>query len=197
MNIERFYSCEDIDRETVRRWAIESLDDPLALSFSHYVSSNVDWGSAWFRTFGSSDLSKEDYLNFETGGKFSGTPYADDWLIESIKVARKQESTFLFIEDWTARPGSCFISSFLLPAVYSGNEVYYVVEDRDFDQMPRWGRISSNTSPLFHGFVIQDYPAPSLGSTLEKEDLEAISRHVLMAFLGIYDGESYMLCSFE
>lgn len=190
MNVDR-----TLTHEQVEYWANESLRDPLALTFSNYVSKNIDWGRARFHALVNADLPDGDVLDFRTGGKVAGTPRPEDWLVDAFNSERGTGDSFLLIEDWTARPGDAFLIDRSMPAIFSGNEVYYVVKDERPEQLANWHRICSNTVPLFHGFLIQGQPMLSPGDTFGEEQMEAHAKQVQMIFFGIYDGESYLLCS--
>ncbi|CAK0781242.1 hypothetical protein CCP4SC76_7790002 [Gammaproteobacteria bacterium] len=191
MNIELVLSAEQ-----ARRWAELSLRDALALTFSHYVADSFDWSSAKFTTLVKPGLSDDELFDFRHGGKTSGKPHPDDWLIESICSLRSSESSFFFVEDWQLWPEAEIITKCVLPAVFNNKEVYFVVQEDD----PRtsnslFGICCANLVPLFHGFLIHGTPAPASGSTIDVEQLKTLARHVAVIYFGVYDGESYLVCS--
>lgn len=192
MNIERVLPLSD-----VRAWVIESLRDPLALSFSHHVASTIDWSGAQCRVLVSSDVPHKEVLDFRSGGKSSGEPSPDEWLLDALRQVRTSNLSFVLIEDWSARPADTFIRAQAMPLVHNGDEVYYVVDNTEPHLLSNWPRICSNSVPLFHGFVIQGLPMPKVGSTIGRSSFEVFSQGVKMAFFGIYDGESYLTCTFR
>jgi hypothetical protein len=191
MNTEHIFP-----QDKVQQWANNSLRDSLALSFSHYVAENIDWSKARFYALAEIGIPVDSLLNFRTGGKTSGEPRPDDWLINSVNAVRGTRNNFFLIEDWLARPEDGFISSFSMPAVFKEKEVYYVAKD-DPRRVANWGRICSNSVPLFHGFLVEDDAMPSPGDVLSDERLQALAKCVRIIFFGIYDGESYLLCSLD
>lgn len=191
MNIEHI-----IPAKQVQAWAESSLLDPLALSFSRLVAARIDWNKALFKTLAKSGLHDDVLLNFQSGGKVSSEPRPENWLIDSLNAVQDKGNSFFLVEDWSSRPADAFITTASMPAVFNGDEVYYVVKD-DPRSAANWGRICSNTVPLFHGFLIQGEPMPLLGGAVDVKKLEAFANCVQLIFFGIYDGESYLLCSFE
>lgn len=200
MNIEF-----DLQPQDALTWAKDSLCDPLALSFSHCLAKQVDWAKARFFLFGDSSLSRKELLEFRYGGKVGyhqrGTHdnlCADDWLADFLISSGDKKQDFILVEDWLARPTSAFIKEDSMPAVFNGNEVYFVAKlsDLSVPLSKNMDFICFNPVPLFHGFLIHGGVMPTPGDILTIDKMEALCKNVKLIFLGIYDGESYLVCHF-
>ena len=190
MNIEF-----DMRKEDVVEWTKNSLRDPLALSFSHCLANQVDWEKAEFSLLGNSALSRKELLEFRYGGKVSGEPYADDWLLDSLISYGDTEKDFVLAEEWILRPGYKFMEE--MSAVFNGDEVYFVMSLRDLAPVTdkeKWGWMCSNQVPLFHGFLIGSKQMPVRGDVMDADRIKELCKHVKLIFFGIYDGESYLVC---
>lgn len=190
MNIEH-----QLVAERVLPWVRRSLVDPLALRFSKLVEPLVEWNSASFSVFADESVSESELMDFDVGGKVSPSPRPEEWLLEAVALRPwSQEPRCWLVEDWMARPNDQFLRAQSLPAIYLGSEVYYLVSNPESNK--NWGRISSNRPPLFHAFVLDDISMVMPGTQIQASDLDLWARHVKAIALGVYDAESYLLCSF-
>ena len=56
----------------------------------------------------------------------------------------------------------------------------------------------ANHAPLFHAFVVgPSVEAPSLLSVVDEAQMVAIASAVRLVICGVYDGEVFLLCSFD
>lgn len=189
MNIERILAPLH-----AKDFAIASLLDPLALSFSKYVEKKIPWDSCEYRILAKGELTENEILDFRHGGKTEGTPRPDDWLIEVTNSIRDKNNSFYLVEDWQLWPGAPVIEKNSMPAIYNGREVYFYVNHPD----PRgsdtlFGICCGNTVPLFHGFVIEGGPTLCLDEAIDADKMEILADSVRILYFGIYDGESYLV----
>ena len=189
MNIEH-----DLTNDVVRDWAKMSLLDPLSLSFSKWCEATVDWRNARFSVLAASNCTKEQLLDFKHGGKMDGNPIVDDWFVEQLSV-RQRSDDFLLVEDWHVTPRASFLEQREMPGVYFNDEVYYLIAQRNAVNIPNWGRIFSNSVPLFHAFVVRGVP-PAVDDRrqVQHETFRSLAGCVATIVFGVYDGESYLLC---
>ncbi len=185
MNVEHVLSAQEVEP-----WVRASLRDGLALGLSHHVVAQLPWSDVRYRVLARRDLTRAELLEFSVGGKVAGAPTADDWLIVALSssVARGR---LLLAEDWRARPTDAFLTQRQLPALFAGEQVYYVVSGQPADD-PNWKRISSNAPPTFHMFAVES-DAPQPGTQLTEAALQRLASGVRQLVLGVYDGESYLL----
>lgn len=189
MNVER-----QLIAERVLPWVRGSLTDPLALGFSRFADSLIAWDTAKFSVFVDEGVSDADLMDFGVGGKISPSPRPEKWLLDAVDIFPRSGARSWLVEDWMARPNDQFIGAKSIPAIYCGAEVYYLVADPG--STSNWGRISSNRPPLFHAFILDGIKMSAPGSQVQSSDLESWARCVKAIALGVYDGESYLLCSF-
>lgn len=192
MNIERILMTTQ-----VKPWVEASLRDPLALTFSHEVVEQLDWATAQCRVLVKAEATEAAVLDFPHGGKITGEPRPDDWLITMLNARRDPRHSFFFAEDWQLQPEDAIIREWGLPAVFHGQEVYFAVQDDPRTSELLWGVCCANFVPLFHGFLLQGTAMPAPGSQVSQEQLRTLAQHVQALYMGIYDGESYLVCTFD
>jgi len=173
-----------------------SLVDALGLQFSHLVASSVSWSGATYRIFGRVNLAATDLADFRHGGKVDDRPRPGTWLVDSLKKvsAKTKASGFVLTEDWRAKPVDERLKTFAMPAVFHGNEVYFAIDQSEIGTSENWNRIVANFVPVFHGFLIRDRLMPAPGSIVSTPELSFIAAGVTAIFVGVFDGESYLLC---
>lgn len=177
-------------------WVLDSLMDELALSLSHKVAATVQLANMTFRTFAASTASESQLLDFEVGGKVCANPSPLDWLTNALKSTFDWTDCFLIVEDWTARPTDRFISQAGLPAFELEEQVYYIFDQPIPLEINNWRRMYSNTPPLFHGFIISGRNMrPRSSTSLSNALMDKLAHSVKGIFVGVYDGESYVVCS--
>ncbi len=152
---------------------------------------NLQWNYARATTFARSDASEADLISFETGGMVSGRD-ADSWLADGLKNLLKTGGKFVLVEDWLLDKGDEIIDRYSYPSVYFKKEVFYIL-DRD---ETTFDLACVNMSPRFLGFVIEG-PAPVVGSDLSEAMLETMSTHVALVYFGAWDGEGYVVVTFD
>lgn len=173
------------------QWVIESLREGPSLTLSQIAAERLDVDQFSFVTFAQENVSQRDLLEFQYGGK---AEKADDWLMERLKKnSALGTGQMVVVEDWMATPQSNFIRERGLPAVFFGEEVYYVVRNHDPRTFPHWKRIFTNAVPSFHAFLVNDDAALIEGSTIDHEHLNELGQSLRMIICGAYDGESYVI----
>lgn len=185
-----------ISRNDVLDWVKNSLLDSLALTFSNFVAGSVDWENARFKVFAKHDLLDTAIMDFKSGGKTQDGPNPDEWLKATLNSLIDCRDGFLIVEDWLARRQDLFLVNRSMPAFFNGNEVYYLV-DENLAEVKNWKRICSNNVPLFHAFFVHGKDYPQLNESVELDKFELIAKCVKLIVFGVYDGESYLVCSFE
>ena len=190
MNVER-----TLPKGQAMGWAHNALLDPIALSFSRHVAAEIDLSKASFRVLAEQSLSDAVLMDFATGGKISGEPHPQDWLLECIAPACTTLDDCILAEDWLARPEHTFLVDRAMPAVISDQEVYYIVPADELRVEPNWRRIFANTVPSFHAFVIDGNCTLFRGDTFTIDAMQLLAKQVRKIIFGVYDGESYMVCS--
>lgn len=123
----------------------------------------------------------------------SPPPTAAEWLRSRVLAFFSRQNGYALVSDWTARPKHTFLTDRGMPAVFHKSEVYYVVTNNEAQEQRKWGRIWSNTVPLFHAFLVAGMQPPQLGIELNSTLLEEMVPRVRAIIFGIYDGESYLL----
>jgi hypothetical protein len=185
-----------VTASVVQDWLVSSLTAGLALDLSRAVGKQFDPAMFEYRAYIDASLSEEQIVNFAEGGKVGNTVRADNWLIESVMARRSNGSSgFWMVEDWTARPEHQALRKYAMPTRFLGNQVYYVTSACDPRDAVYWKRMFSNHPPAFHGFFVENCEIPEEGSPLTDDVIGEIAKHVAVLFLGIYDGESYLLCT--
>jgi hypothetical protein len=183
----------DLRQRRALDWVRESLTDGLALGVSKSVAKSVNLDKARLRVFANEGLSEQALLEFAYGGKAAGEPRPDNWLKDCLNRLRSPGDGLFLFEDWRARPTDKVILEQKLPVVTSGQDVYYVLPNCDPHQVANWQRLCSNTVPLFHAFVVN---MPSADIRAEYSTWpDQIASNVTHIILGVYDGESYLICS--
>jgi hypothetical protein len=175
-------------------WAMESLNDPLALTFSKCVAKVFSWEAVSFSVIGRQNLTQPELLQFSVGGKTDSRPWPDDLLIEHTLSTGSTRGGFWLTEDWIARPGDPALLTHNMPAFFFGSDVQYVSDLSDPRHSPSFRRLFCNRTPLFHGFYIHGPEIPPLRSEAALTQLEGLARSVSTVIFGVYDAESYLVC---
>lgn len=180
--------------DSVSPWIEKSLTDPLALSVSREIFKSTNSIEMLFHTVAQKGLTTNQLLDFQSGGKVSNGIRPDDWLLDFVEnTSCAQSGGFWLIEDWLARPGDSSLHKAGMPALFNGNEVYYVLDLKASRTDPNWPRIRSNRPPLFHAFLVSGTEKPIIGSMLSQSVIDELAKHICLIVFGVYDGESYLV----
>jgi hypothetical protein len=186
----------EIELDAVSLWIQKSLNDPLALAISRNLAQSLHLAGLKFYTFARHGLSENELFDFSFGGKVSVGFSADEWLVDFVeKTSCGKSNGFWLVEDWLARPKDSTLSSTPMPAVFHGDQVYYVIDIHSARSDRNWRRICSNRSPLFHAFILQGISKPPPGLTMSGSYINKLTKHVCLMVFGLYDGESYLVAA--
>jgi hypothetical protein len=178
----------------IRAWATDSLEDPLALTFSRCVATVFSWEHVSCYILGRENLTPTELLELSVGGKTDINPLPDDLLIEHCLALSRHGGGFWLTEDWIARPHDLALLKYNMPTCFFGDEVHYVTGLSDPRQSPNFKRIFCNRTPLFHGFYIYGAEMPLLHTEITLSQLQQVAKSVRKIVFGIYDAESYLIC---
>ena len=184
----------NLAREPAARWVQSSLREGPSLTFAKRVAETAEWGTAVFKTYANDGLSSKELTDFSIGGKVAGL-LADRWIMDVLAGSSMTENGLFLVEDWRATPRSEFLGKMSLPTFFVGEEVYYIVRERDLRGVPHWRRIFSNTVPAFHAFLLDDDPRFKAGGTGTGDLLRETASRVRAVISGAYDGEGYILAT--
>jgi hypothetical protein len=177
---------------TTGQWLTDSLRRGPSLSLAKLIANTSDWSGFSFKTAANEGLSETDLLGFSAGNKASGQR-ADDWLMNLLATSALTLQGLFVVEDWRATPRSQFLADMSLPAIFVGEEVYFVLRERDPRRIDNWRRIFSNTVPTFHAFLVDDDPRVMTGTSISATELADMARRLRMIICGAYDGESFVV----
>lgn len=183
-----------IDDAVGRLKVSESFRDPLALSMSKAFSTTRIAKLHDFRAYAKTNLDFVGLIDFAHGNKINHQPDPDNWIIGRCRDLVGSEDFFYFVEDWTARPDDSFISSEDVPAVFDGQDVYYAVKSAEQATLRTWPRILWNLPPLFLMFLVSGAPRNVARSSISEQTIMEYAERTVGIVIGVYDGESYLVC---
>ena len=145
-----------------------------------------------------------DLDDFQSGGKVSasnsgGDPTADEALTELLTRQLDAVSPLACVlEDSVSRPTDPHLAN-ARELIINGHEVYHVVRPSASREQSEAALSLAKSASGLTGFLTK---LPELASTesrhhVSADDVNAMCRSVRLAFVTIYDGESYMLVEFE
>jgi hypothetical protein len=191
MNVEYHLPAEKVER-----FVSSELSDSLAMTLSHCFSRFFNPVATGFRLLAKEGLNEGEVLDFQGAPRAEGVPSPGDWLVQFFTSFGNGADPFLLVEYWLLSPRSSVIKADNLPAVYHGDEVYFVIRVKDLgNDDGAKGLCTDNLVPLYHVFLIQGVPMPEIGSDITTEELEVLAAHVRAFCMGIYDGESYLVAT--
>lgn len=169
-----------------------SLEDELALDFSRSVLRELSCSTVVEgRVFANIGLTVSELLDFLAGGRLTHSEGFDNWFVSRMI---NDTDGFWVIENWIARPQDSYLKEMNLPVVMFDEEVYYLVED--WRKEPNWQALIVNRPPLFHAFYVQG-SIPSNKENMMKKDFLCLAKRVSSVALGVYDGESFLVCNIK
>lgn len=147
-----------------------------------------------FTTFASDVTSSDELFDFSRGGKTDASS-ADEWLFSLLLHAASECPIQILVEDWRATRGNAFLTRSKFPAIYFGDETYYLLRAKQRPLHEQEARIFSNTVPTFHAFVFEEDPCLSVGMSLSMDHLQRVADSVKGIVCGAYDGEGFVVAT--
>ena len=185
MNIEHV-----IDPDHGTKFVVECLEGNLGLSLSKYVCRKFLQSKVDFVSFASSTLNLEQILNFAEGGKFE-VGDSSEGLLELFISKNCKRNGMWMVEDWLAMPKDQFLIDMKMPFLTHENEIYYCVNDSNKGE--NWLDVMNNRPPEFHAFY-GHFEIDPTKKQLNHDDFENISKSIEAIVMGVYDGESFLVC---
>lgn len=135
--------------------------------------------------------------NFETGGKTIEDP--DEYLYSQIEIQLKKGKTCI-IENSVAKAGDEWLSTLDTRLLFFHDEVYHIFTEKDIgNNNVKNNLLRIKFDPIFVG-VVTALPTDAIipfcnKGVISTEGLETIADRILKLFVGVYDGESYIIWS--